>query len=744
MDDLAFRLGLWDFDDDTAAIIHKLLALHIDDIEQLGIDPEVGAERDALAESTLNSTHVTEQELEQLKVALTNARGKYPLVALLVAGNDEHSEHPEEFRLIVTRSVQIAIALAEMGESYAEDIQIACRRARRLKEKEREYAALVPHLPRFDQPLEEIATGLQQLSESDDLRLKPFADRLERWARAVRTPVEGRDKRTVTSPGSALHIPGQVSITESDEFPDVSVSVAASPVDTAYPNAPEEAQHDRSKAGAALRAQPRTTSQDRSDGIGYLRGEQIVNRLEMEAASPPTLHSRLTRHEAASAFKKAYQRADTSSGYLFEALSILTGRRVEHLLSLDLVSSRLDPSQTEYWFHRNGKVALWYRPVLPRFNDLMKLGVLEQSTDQGIAVPLPPKLGDLLLAWLKKQGGAATAVDAADAVKQIASETDKRVTGPRLSKVMPQRLTAMGVDEVDVAWLSGIAPEHCAGLYYSVIPRERLIAAYYAYVDELLKGANVSEDWPSKPPLPSGVVGSRIRVQDEHVTRFFNLEAEALNTAQRHQSAADICVFHNRFTLYTFQLLAFASGIRSITEPFGSLDNINAAAGTLRLLDKANRHDRSDRFISLGQTALGQIDTYNAHLEQLHAEFQYVRPAIAEKISAARSGDFSWLFYFDHRGRIRTVTPRWVLRKLKNTWPLPLNWPRHFHSSWLREQGFGRGVVRAFLGHADNGAPPLSRFDGTSIFEMRQLAHAIDTKIADLNIGVISGWNTRI
>ena len=53
---------------------------------------------------------------------------------------------------------------------------------------------------------------------------------------------------------------------------------------------------------------------------------------------------------------------------------------------------------------------------------------------------------------------------------------------------MPQRLTSKGIDEVDVAWLSGISAEHRAGLYYSVVPRERLIRTYYDYVDEATAG----------------------------------------------------------------------------------------------------------------------------------------------------------------------------------------------------------------------------------------------------------------
>ena len=46
------------------------------------------------------------------------------------------------------------------------------------------------------------------------------------------------------------------------------------------------------------------------------------------------------------------------------------------------------------------------------------------------------------------------------------------------------------------------------------------------------------------------------------------------------------------------------------------------------------------------------------------------------------------------------------------------------------------------MGHADMGAAPQSRFDATSMFELKQLARQIDELLLSLNIPVVKAWNT--
>lgn len=731
MDDIALRLKLGDFGDSIGATLESLVNARLDQLDALNID--YSFDRDELFGSA--DVGIIEKNALQIldSVFDRSHRDSHPLPVLLYFGQREHPDEPDAFQVIVARSVELAIELAAHDASRHEDIVMICRRARLLVEQPSRYARLMMKLPDFTLPFDDIADGLQILS--DDPELQDLADRLRRWASVIRVVTDGRAKRQSSLPGAPLRVAGCVTEIESSEDDDVVIAVAEPAVDTVYPNAPEEAQHDRPKDGASAYIQPVTTSKDRADGMGHLRGEQIVNRQHMESTCPSSLHSQLTNNEAKWAFGQAYRMAATSSGYLFAALAIVTGRRIEHLKSLPLVTDHIDPEQNEYWFHRNGVVALWYRVRLPQFVDLMKLDIVEQSSDEGIALPLPPKLAALLLKYLARKRKNTSDRDAAEAVAQLAASIDKRVTAPRLSKVLLKELTLRGVDEVDVAWLSGMSARHCAGLYYSVIPRARLLQTYYDFVDDLM--ASTGDAWPDRPPLPTGDVGTRIRVRDELVTRLFSLQADSLTAARQHPSATDRFVFHNRYVLYTFQVLALACGIRAVTEPFGNISDTNPFNATLRLLDKANRGVASDRMITLGEIALAQIRAYNRHLTRLAEYCRHYSSALRSQVCAAQQSEFSWLFRIDHKERAHPLRPRWILRELRHTWPLPINWPRHFHSSWLREQGLGRGVIRAYLGHADSGAAPLSRFDGTSMFELRQLGQAINDRLVSLGIRAV-------
>ncbi len=739
MDDFMSKAGLVAYDDQANATLEQLLGHRLRMIETMGVLAEVPLPPELVAIDQDNCT-VGSKAVRHLKNELQNYRKKYPIAALLLDGATARPTHGEAFDIIVSRSLQTAIGLTGFEGNYAEHTYVVCRRAYRLKRDE--YEHILALLPDFALPLAVVADKLEKLSQLTDSRISGYERRLGEWAASIRTFVDHREKHTVTAPGNGLLVPGCARPLDLDPDGDLDVAIADSPIDSAYPNAPEETRHDRPKEGASARIQGKSDVNDRCNGIGHLRGEQILNRQFMQFASPNCHPSRLTRNETLTAFHYCYDRAATSSGYLFAALAILTGRLVSDLVSLKLVEGKLDSSTSEFWFYRNKTLGLYFRPELPEFKDLMKLGLLESSNDAGLVLPIPPRLATPLLTYLRRKKRPRVKHDLTQALAQLKKTIDHRITGPRLSKCMKHRLTSMGTDEVDVALLTGTRPEHCAGLYYSVVPRERLATMFYAYEDWLLQ-KHADHKKVRRPPLPQGVVGSRVRIPPETVGRYFNLMADAINKARENLAACDIFEFHNRYLIYTEQVLSFCTAIRSVTEPFGNASDINVHAGTVRLSDKVNRESSCHRLVPIGATAIDQVNAYFDHLTHLHCELQAVDPDLAAKVSQAISGKGAWLFCFDRRRRARTVVPKWILTQLRHTWPLPANWPRHFLSTELRGKGFARGVVRAFFGHSDLGPAPLSHFDGVSMFELRQVGAAIEDIVNSLNIGVVNGWNTN-
>ncbi len=571
MNDLMFKAGLTAFSDQANATLEQLLGHRLRLVETMGVQaevplpPELGAiEQDDCALGSSAIRHLTSE--------LHDHRKEYPIAALLLDGATARPTHAEAFDIAVSRALQVAIGLTAFENNNGEHIYRVCRRAYRLKLDE--YEDILPLLPDFAQPLKNVADKLQALSQLADPRVGGYEGRLVDWATSIRTCIDHREKRNFTAPGNALLVPGSVRNVGLDPDGDLDVTIVDSPIDSAYPNAAEETRHDRPREGASARIQGTPDVTDRRDGIGHLRGEQILNRQLMQFVSPSAHPSHLTRNETLKAFHYCYDRAETSSGYLFAALSILTGRFVSDLVSLKLVEGKLDSSTSEFWFYRNKTLGLYFRPELPEFKDLMKLGLLQSSSDLGLALPIPPRLTKPLLTYLRRKRRPSVKHDLKQALAQLKKTIDHRITSPRLSKCMKHRLTSLGTDEVDVALLTGTRPEHCAGLYYSVVPRERLVTTFYGYEDWLLQKHSEHKK-VTRPPLPKGVVGSRIRIPRETVGRYFKLMADALNKARENLAACDIFEFHNRYLIYTEQVLSFCTAIRSVTEPFGNASDIS-------------------------------------------------------------------------------------------------------------------------------------------------------------------------
>ncbi len=739
MSDLDSRLGLPLDNDDAYDIAVALIHEQIRELEKPGYhDPPPDESMLPNARSGALQ-HVNAESVKQLRSALQGTVEEHPVPSLLIAAHNEGDELDERLVHIVAKTVHLSLLLTDMGEEYNEEIVQACRRARLLLKRDRK---LLPLVPSFKRAFSTIAESLQSLYDNPPEGEDIHGLQLEYWIRSFTTYLDNRQKYTRHAFGSDTGITG-----ESVEHPvldedDAALSVAEAPCTVPFPNSPEEARDDQPKAGKAVRPLIKSTSSDRSRGMAWSRGKEMMNRLFMEFSLAPCLGSRLTDFQVRRSFEICYRRVSKSPAHLLTALLILTGRRADRLNALELRKQSNADGPGEYWLVESGRVFLRYEPKLPDHDKVTKLKGIKKASDNSIRMALPRRISNALLQLYGRNRRLRRPVDIEPAITELSREVDKHISAVRLSNTLTHALNADGVDDVLMAWLTGGSPKHNAGMYYTLVSRADAATAHADFVDALLKHVGVKERLDRT--ADKTYVGTRIRIDPEFIARSFHRQADELIAALQNSQAVCPYKFHNRFVLYVVQLLGLVTLIRSVTEPFGKQDDSNLLARTVRIADKVNRLGVNGRLVSLGDTATEQLENYNRHLEGLYDDLRHHEPETASLIQAALDGSDSYLFYFDADRRIQPLRPKWILEELRTVWPFPTNWPRHSLSAWIRQQEFSKGAIRAQYGHSDFGPAPLSRFDGTAVLELSSIASVIDDYLSRHDIRSIQGWNTRI
>ncbi len=739
MNDLERRLGL-DLDEVADQVtVCALLRQQLHDLDDPAyVDPPPDV---SLLPTIHNVTKqaASSEDVKRLSVALTGQMEVRPLPVLLVKTNEAEDDLGESHAGIVAKTVHLCLGLAEMGDEYADEIIRACRRARLLISRDNE---VLSHVPSFRASFADIAKSLELRAAEPPEGLEYFAPRFEEWRLSFSTYVDGRQKHSRHAFGSDVFVAGELIEHPSLDDADASLIVSEDAIAVPFPNSPEEVRNDQPKAGKAVRALVKSTSSDRSRGAAFYQGKEILNRLFMNHAAPISLDSRLTPHQVCRAFDLCYRQATKSAAHLLTSLVILTGRRPDKLAALKMHRRRQPAGPGEYWLVELDRVYLWYEPELPKHEKVAALKGIQKAKDNGIRMVLPRRLSKALIKLYRGNSGLRRAVDTRPAISDVVKLVDKKITAIRLSHSLTHALTSQGIDEVTIAWLSGGAPKHNAGMYYTLVNRNEAASAYVDFANSLLEHVGVKER--IMPTEDQTFVGTRIRINPKFIARSFQLQAEELKVALHSSSATCMYAFHNRYVLYVAQLLGMVTLIRSVTEPFGRHDDTNLLAKTMRIADKANRIGVNGRLVALGRTASKQLAAYDRHIRELYRELRHERPETAVAIQASIDGSGSYLFNFGADSRIQAMRPKLILEELKDVWPFPTNWARHSMSAWIRKQGFSKGAIRAVFGHSDFGAAPLSRFDATAILELSSIADVIDDYLCKHNIRSIDGWNTRI
>ncbi|MBL4910373.1 MAG: hypothetical protein JKX78_10240 [Alteromonadaceae bacterium] len=446
-------------------------------------------------------------------------------------------------------------------------------------------------------------------------------------------------------------------------------------------------------------------------------------------------------------------------------LSLCTGRTVEQLLSPEFVFQKITGSPF------NGRFVVLSKPQLPKPQLPNKLLKLITPSIGSVILSLPRLLdGFLEVNELKSCNIDEVKKQISTQITDLNRKHGSKITQARIANYLATFLHQHGSDDIEMCLLLGWDPKHFAGSYYYqinvrkllLLHQKYLLALYYmakrGYADTIKFEKNIDasnektteettnkthvkldhkddkEEKQNNTKQKNVYVGSNLQVNSDIVSQLFSILSKNLSDYK-----GDKFEFHNQYTLYTLLLLNLSLGHRPVNDPYESAEIFDYYGGTVFICDKESRSDLSARTLVMPDTALAQIKYYSSHLQSMLLYCANILPANTQRIKDALTGSEPFFFFFKNT-KIGSVTPTNLAHKLKQIFPLPINWHRHYMRTKLRKLGVAGQLVDLWMGHLGIGSTNMSKFSYLSLHDLRQVANKIEQHLKDdLKIAAVQG-----
>jgi len=270
-------------------------------------------------------------------------------------------------------------------------------------------------------------------------------------------------------------------------------------------------------------------------------------------------------------------------------------------------------------------------------------------------------------------------------------------------------------------------------------------------------------------------IGSRYCPLEREIQKFVTSMKNRLQYEKKRydKDRNSLLALHERYTIYTAEMLLFASGYRAVRSPLRCSFELDWESGLLCINDKDNEDDYNSRLVWLPSACISQLEHYQSHINRMASyllhldrgvfdtqknQYEFLMRGIfpdkkAERISRKKQAkgmkvkmpdiEYSkWLpllFFLTDKGQCE-LRPATLSPLVKSYFPLPLNANRHFMRSKLRESSCSSEIIRNVLGHWEAGQEPWSIYSGEDPWHFRkELQRFWEPVFAELGWEVLSG-----
>ncbi|MFK5891794.1 MAG: hypothetical protein QM504_01075 [Pseudomonadota bacterium] len=504
----------------------------------------------------------------------------------------------------------------------------------------------------------------------------------------------------------------------------------------------KELEGDQAIGSKFIKADKRDKSyKGNSVAMNAIQAQTLANRLSLREMLLPADWGTLTSYECSLALRECWDDAcNNDIAALIIILMLLTGRSSQRVLRMFL---RKGSTEGDKLISKNKHVALAYSLSLPRHHIPKYANELVIEPHSTLFLILPDELHNSIESRKNSYGDESSNKILSDIdikIRNINRKYNGHITTARLSGSMFSRLQGKCDDLADAAFICGYQPQQYPALFYYAPKNTEILKIYKKVCTDLFEKSKINCHYPDNE-IKNINFGTNLLVNEEYVGALFHEQASEI-IRLRESMSCDPLTFHNEYVLYTYQLLCLGTGHRPVTIPFELRSDIDLFRKVIWISDKEVRSGLAARSLAMPGTICEQVVNFDEHLNQLKHELSYSHKNSAKKIKESQESDYPYLFWLEGN-RSKPLKPAILEIKMRDRWPLPLNWHRHFMRNALKEEGLSGDEINAWMGHAKFGEESLGPWSGFSMQTMKKISNSVENIFKRLNIEDISGWIQR-
>jgi len=290
-----------------------------------------------------------------------------------------------------------------------------------------------------------------------------------------------------------------------------------------------------------------------------------------------------------------------------------------------------------------------------------------------------------------------------------------RVTESKISNYLFHLIASEKSGDVADAILT-TARYHYLGqtlLHYTTPSADYIRNLYTLAVDSVLKAIYL-EAYDSTPPqskspesLNGFYLGSRLCPSKAGIISMAQNLSSQIVAGPIDYNVSSYIRYHNIFTIYTSQMIAYATGIRAVRSPFVHDDDIDHETGLAVLSDKDGSDFYNSRLVWLPESVRTHLSYYSQHREAVISE-------MALRLHPNSRYEAPYMFILEDDFSASEIRPKNIKPYLMDIFPMPLNVNRRFLRTELKERGCPVEVINCFMGHWSRGEEPWGKYSSLS------------------------------